>query len=85
MLLKPHPISCVACRLTSFVGFRLVIECLVIFFFFVETKGPTLEEIAVLFDGENSAAGTARTQAQEKVMPADERHEYIGQTPSKQE
>jgi len=29
----------------------LVIECLCIWFLFVETKGPTLEEIARLFDG----------------------------------
>jgi hypothetical protein len=29
----------------------LVIECLCILFLFVETKGPTLEEIARLFDG----------------------------------
>lgn len=33
----------------------LVIECLCIWFLFVETKGPTLEEIAALFDGENAA------------------------------
>lgn len=72
-------------KLTGRAWCSLVIECLVIFFFFVETKGPTLEEIAVLFDGENSAAGTARTQAQEKVIPDDERHEYIGQTPSRPE
>jgi hypothetical protein len=45
----------------------LVIECLVIYFFFVETKGPTLEEIAMLFDGEDSAAGVARSQADNKV------------------
>lgn len=44
----------------------LVIECLVIYFFFVETKGPTLEEIAVLFDGDDSAAGIAKQAAQEK-------------------
>jgi hypothetical protein len=32
----------------------LVFECLCIWFLFVETKGPALEEIARLFDG-NSA------------------------------
>ncbi|KAL2816226.1 major facilitator superfamily domain-containing protein [Aspergillus cavernicola] len=32
----------------------LVIECLCIYFLFVETKGPTLEEIAALFDGEKA-------------------------------
>jgi hypothetical protein len=52
----------------------LVIECLVIYFFFVETKGPTLEEIAVLFDGENSAASIAKSQAQMKAKVAEVEH-----------
>lgn len=29
----------------------LVVECFCVWFLFVETKGPTLEEIAALFDG----------------------------------
>jgi hypothetical protein len=32
----------------------LVLECLAIYFLFVETKGPALEEIAFLFDGEDA-------------------------------
>ncbi|KAL6233079.1 hypothetical protein BDW75DRAFT_232246 [Aspergillus navahoensis] len=32
----------------------LVVECLCIYFLFVETKGPTLEEIAALFDGKEA-------------------------------
>lgn len=32
----------------------LVVECLCIWFLFVETKGPTLEEIAALFDGDDA-------------------------------
>lgn len=32
----------------------LVIEVLCIYFLFVETKGPTLEEIALLFDGDDA-------------------------------
>ncbi|KAE8150342.1 general substrate transporter [Aspergillus avenaceus] len=32
----------------------LVVECLCIRFLFVETKGPTLEEIAALFDGDQA-------------------------------
>ncbi|OBT61892.1 hypothetical protein VE03_08727 [Pseudogymnoascus sp. 23342-1-I1] len=35
----------------------LVLECLSIFFLFVETKGPTLEEIAHLFDGDDANIG----------------------------
>jgi MFS family permease len=37
----------------------LVIECLCIWFLFVETKGPTLEEIAILFDGEDAHVADA--------------------------
>jgi MFS family permease len=37
----------------------LVIECLTIYFYFVETKGPTLEEIAQLFDGEDAQIAAA--------------------------
>ncbi|KAH6676928.1 lactose permease [Plectosphaerella plurivora] len=51
----------------------LVIECLVIYFFFVETRGPTLEEIAILFDGEDSPAGVASAQAQAKIMSGDDK------------
>lgn len=32
----------------------LVLECLAIYFLYVETRGPTLEEIAILFDGEDA-------------------------------
>jgi MFS family permease len=35
----------------------LVIECVTIYLFFVETKGPTLEEISLLFDGDNAHVG----------------------------
>ncbi|KAF1348248.1 hypothetical protein EJ07DRAFT_185160 [Lizonia empirigonia] len=32
----------------------LVLECLAIYFLYVETRGPTLKEIGILFDGENA-------------------------------
>jgi hypothetical protein len=39
----------------------LVIECLCIWFLFVETKGPTFGEIATLFNGEQAnVAGNER-------------------------
>lgn len=39
----------------------LVIECLCIYFLFVETNGPTLEEIAELFDGPHAAVADEET------------------------
>jgi predicted MFS family arabinose efflux permease len=40
----------------------LVLECLAIYFYYVETRGPTLEEIAILFDGPDAnVAGTNLT------------------------
>ncbi|KAL4767001.1 general substrate transporter [Aspergillus nidulans var. acristatus] len=54
----------------------LVIECLVIWFYFVETRGPTLEEIAVLFDGQDAAANMAA----EKAKKADEPVSYHEET-----
>lgn len=49
----------------------LVIECLVIYFFYVETKGPTLEEIAVLFDGENAHVMAPVTRPSESDVQDD--------------
>ncbi|KAL3453126.1 general substrate transporter [Aspergillus insuetus] len=47
----------------------LVIECLCIWFLFVETKGPTLEEIAALFDGEEAnLSSSAEMGVQSKTM-----------------
>ena len=36
-----------------------MIEVLCVYFLFVETKGPTLEEIAILFDGPTAAVADA--------------------------
>ena len=46
----------------------LVFQCLVIYFYYVETKGPTLEEIAVLFDGEDANVGGNDVQRDEKAV-----------------
>lgn len=58
----------------------LVIECFTIWFYFVETKGPTLEEIARLFDGDDANVADERhlhavmsaAMKADKGMPADE-------------
>jgi hypothetical protein len=48
----------------------------VIYFFFVETRGPTLEEIAVLFDGKDSAAALGKIQANSKIEESVELKEH---------
>lgn len=52
----------------------LVIECLVIYFFYVETKGPTLEEIAILFDGEDSHVGGTLPMLEKKIAGSTVEH-----------
>ncbi|KAJ9629509.1 hypothetical protein H2203_001883 [Taxawa tesnikishii (nom. ined.)] len=37
----------------------IAVELTVVYFFYIETKGPTLEEIAKIFDGEDAAVGIA--------------------------
>ena len=55
----------------------LVIECLCIYFVFVETNGPTLEEVARLFDGDDAAVASEETieqRLQEKAQDAYSTH-----------
>jgi hypothetical protein len=47
----------------------LVLECLAIYFLYIETKGPTLEEIAMLFDGDD--ANVAGNEVVGSVHPTD--------------
>ncbi|KAF2226207.1 general substrate transporter [Elsinoe ampelina] len=50
----------------------LVIECLCIYFLFVETRGPSLEEIAELFDGPDAAiAGNRLSEKTDKAVEVD--------------
>ncbi|KAH7370173.1 general substrate transporter [Rhexocercosporidium sp. MPI-PUGE-AT-0058] len=46
----------------------LVFQCLVIYFYYVETRGPTLEEIAVLFDGEDANVGGNDVHRDDKAV-----------------
>ncbi|KAH8176524.1 sugar transporter domain-containing protein [Sarocladium implicatum] len=51
----------------------LVIECICIWFLFVETKGPTLEEIAELFDGKDANLAKVPMD-QKKIEEANSHH-----------
>jgi hypothetical protein len=37
----------------------IAVELCVVYFFYVETRGPTLEEIAKIFDGDSAETGVA--------------------------
>jgi hypothetical protein len=37
----------------------IAVELVVVYLFYIETKGPTLEEIAKIFDGEEAETGVA--------------------------
>ena len=50
-----------------------MLECLSIFFLFVETKGPTLEEIAQLFDGIDANIG-GKISVDQKVTQMNAEH-----------
>jgi hypothetical protein len=54
----------------------LVLECLAIYFLYVETRGPALEEIAILFDGVDAkVAGTDLTFNQKGELKVAKRGE----------
>ena len=46
------------CVYTAWIGIELV----VVYFLYVETKGPTLEEIARIFDGDQAEVGFAEVK-----------------------
>lgn len=43
-------------NLTLFYTIWIFVELVFVYFFYVETRGPTLEEIAKIFDGEDAVA-----------------------------
>ncbi|KAG0647662.1 Lactose permease [Hyphodiscus hymeniophilus] len=59
----------------------LTIQCFVVYFFYIETKNTTLEEIAKHFDGENALVGgpaaTERARELEEKLAGDKVQEVI--------
>lgn len=44
------------------------VELVFVYFFYVETRGPTLEEIARIFDGESAVAHIDLEQVEKEVQ-----------------
>jgi len=56
----------------------LILEVVIIYFLFVETKGPTLEEIATLFDGDRAAVADEGDMANRiSVKARDDGDDYV--------
>jgi hypothetical protein len=55
----------------------LAIETTIIFFLYVETKGPSLEELALLFDGKDAKVGQMHVSKNEKEDMAVEQEERV--------
>lgn len=50
----------------------IFVELLFVYFFYVETRGPTLEELAKIFDGEDAAVGEVDLHEVEKDIHGDD-------------
>lgn len=48
----------------------IFVELVFVYFFYVETKGPTLEELAKIFDGENAEVAHVDIHQVEKELHA---------------
>jgi hypothetical protein len=53
-------------------------ELVFVYYFYVETKGPTLEEIARIFDGDDSVAQISLEQVEKETHLAAIHREDIG-------
>ncbi|KPM43272.1 hypothetical protein AK830_g3230 [Neonectria ditissima] len=61
------------------------LELIFVWFFYVETKGPTLEEIAKIFDGEDAVVEHIDLAQVEKEVHLGRHEEYINPTNSRSE
>ncbi|WZH49552.1 general substrate transporter [Fusarium acuminatum] len=59
-------------------------EVLFIYFMYVETRGPTLEEVAKVIDGDNAAVADVRLDSVEKEILTNEQAERVSSVDSKE-
>jgi hypothetical protein len=55
------------------------VELVFVYFFFVETKGPTLEEIARIFDGDDAVAHIDLEQVEKETQIAHHEEHITGE------
>ena len=53
---------------TLFYTLWICVELVFVYFFYVETKGPTLEEVARIFDGDEAVAQVDLTDVEKEVQ-----------------
>ncbi|OAA56191.1 Sugar/inositol transporter [Niveomyces insectorum RCEF 264] len=53
------------------------VEFVFVYFVYVETKGPTLEEIARIFDGEDAVAHISLTQVRKEIASAEHEEDVV--------
>ena len=71
-LLHRKPFQCSSLQLSkSCPQIWIFLELLFVYFFYVETRGPTLEELAKIFDGENAEVSHIDIQQVEKELNID--------------
>jgi len=58
-------------NLACFYTVWVFVELVFVYFFFVETRGPTLEELAKIFDGENAEVAHLTLNEIEKETAVD--------------
>ncbi|OJJ33256.1 hypothetical protein ASPWEDRAFT_53279 [Aspergillus wentii DTO 134E9] len=58
----------------------IIIEFVVVYFFFIETKGPSLEQVALLFDGKDATVGQVNPVAEDFLDNGEKLKEGKGET-----
>jgi len=53
------------------------LQCIFVWFVYVETRGPTLEEVARIFDGDDAVANIDMRQVEKEIYHNVEHEEFL--------